>query len=205
MEGTRETDRLISKIRNLIAETDTTNDLTFDDLTFETCRDEGNAPPASPTSRSAGSLLAEHLPPLSPANSTSTSISPSPYPSPSPSSRLSQPPRTPFIRRGRDPPPPPSAPSQSSEPPNGSPGIPKLSRKVPWFSMRLTQLTRLSVALDFLDLSEAPCSTPARLAKEVEQPSVASSSSSSSFLGVLEGNHPTRLSAVGDLLTITHS
>ena len=57
MEGTRETDQLIYKMRNILAKADTTGD-----TTFEGYKDEDNVPPA-PTSRLAQVLLSEHLPP----------------------------------------------------------------------------------------------------------------------------------------------
>lgn len=83
-EGTRETDQVISNMRNLLAGVD---DTTFEDP----------APPTpGPTPRPPGERL---LPP-----SSATPISPSPYPSPSPSpsARLDRPLRTPVVRRTRD-------------------------------------------------------------------------------------------------------
>ena len=94
IEGTRQTDRVISGIRNLLAETDTT-----DDTTFETCNDEENMPPAPLTPISAQGL-GKHLRPLSTTTLFQTPSYPSP--SPSPSTRIDQLLRTPVIRRKRD-------------------------------------------------------------------------------------------------------
>ena len=57
MERTRETDQLIYKMRNILAEADTSGD-----VTFEGCDDEDDVLPA-PTSRPAQVLLGEHIPP----------------------------------------------------------------------------------------------------------------------------------------------
>jgi hypothetical protein len=75
MEGTRQTDQIILKMRTILAESDVTDE-------------EDNSPPVLPTSSSTQSFLAKHLPPSS--SSSISNITSSPYPSPSPSPRVHQ-------------------------------------------------------------------------------------------------------------------
>lgn len=122
MEGTRQTDQLIHKMRNILTEANTT-----DDTIFEACKDEDNLPPVLLTSISTQVLLNEHLPP----SSTATSFVSSPDPSPSllPSTRPDQPLQIPTIRRVRDTSPLPPAVNRMSEAAGGSPRTPKFNRK----------------------------------------------------------------------------
>ena len=114
-EETRQTDQLISNLRNLIVETDGT--------TFETHNDTDNTPSAAPTSGSTRNLLGERLP----TPSTTPPISPSPYPSPSPSpsARLDRPLRVPATRKTRDASHPRAAVNKTGDMAKGSPGTPK--------------------------------------------------------------------------------
>jgi len=137
MEGTRQTDQLIHRMRNILAEADTT-----DGTMPEADQGEESAPPVLLTSRSTHILLTEHLHP----SFTDPPLAPSPYPSPypSPSTRPDQPLWTPTICRVRNTPPPPSAVNQFDEMANGSPGTPEFNCEVPLILDPFNPLTRLS-------------------------------------------------------------
>lgn len=122
MEGTRQTDQLIHRIRNILAEANMAND-----AAPEGYQGEDNATPLLSMSRSM-QIPSEHLPP----SSTTTTFAPSPPPSPSPSSsaRLDQPLQTSTTRRVRVTSPLPSAVNRTSETAKGSARSPKFSCKV---------------------------------------------------------------------------
>ena len=109
MEETHQTDRLIHKMRDILARADAAND-----TTFEVSRAEDHDPPVPPSS-------------------LATPFIPSPYPSPSPSPSPDRPLRTPTIRRARDTPPLPPAVNQMSETAKGSSRTPKFNCKVSLF------------------------------------------------------------------------
>ena len=173
-ENNRETEQLISNLRNVIAKTNAAND-----TTFGACEDEDNASPAPLTPRPMWNLPGERL---SPSSAGAPVPSPYPSPSPSPPTRLDRTPRTPVVRRMRDTS---SAVNQIGEMAMGTPETPNFNCNVPRTDDIVTPLTYLSAALDFLGISGAPCSTPLRSAREVEQ-----TTAPSSFLGMLGGNPP---------------
>ena len=123
MEGTRQTDRLILDMRNILAGTDTTGP-----ATFEAWKDEEDTYP-TPLASSSTQSLAEHPRPFSMATPISTS--PCPSTSPPPSTRLDLPLRIPITRGIRHTSPLPSAVNQLGETTKGSHGTHKFNCEVP--------------------------------------------------------------------------
>ena len=125
-EGTRQTDKLIQKMRNVLAEADATND-----TTFEARKDEDDAPPA-PLTPSLTQIIPNELPPPS-----STATLPAPFshppPMPFPFNHPDQPSWAPPIRRVRVTSPLLPTARQTDETAGGSPGAPKFDCKVPMF------------------------------------------------------------------------
>ena len=140
--------------------------------------DEDDSPLIPPTSGSTPIPSTEHLPLPFPA----APFTPSPSPSPSPSTRLEAL-RTPIIRRVGNYRPLPSAVGQVPKTTEAL-GTPNFNSEISLFPEAILYSNGLTVALDLLNLSEVPCSTPLRSAKEIEH---SISPSHSSSLDILEG------------------